>query len=182
MLNFISTLTLRFGAVDTSILLASGVIYFVLARRFGGGRATPLKGPPRKNFLFGWMPYLMRVQDIGAVYEEWAHEYGSVFAVPTALGSRNVVLADPKALTHFSAKETYGYVHSPQNKRSLAQLIGRGLLWADGDSHKRCVLMLSDKYVFLTQANIVQAAQGTEPGVQQCVHQELDPNFLRLGV
>ncbi|KAJ7932964.1 cytochrome P450 [Mycena leptocephala] len=137
MLNFISTWTLRFGAVDTSILLASGVIYFVLARRFGGGRATPLKGPPRKNFLFGWMPYLMRVQDIGAVYEEWAHEYGSVFAVPTALGSRNVVLADPKALTHFSAKETYGYVHSPQNKRSLAQLIGRGLLWADGDSHKR---------------------------------------------
>jgi hypothetical protein len=130
--------TLRFGAVDASVLLASGVICFILARGFGGRRTTPLKGPPSKDFLFGWMPYLMRVPDIGAVYEEWAHEYGSVFEVPTALGSRKVVLADPKALAHFSAKETYGYVYSPQDKRSLERLIGRGLIWADGDSHKRC--------------------------------------------
>jgi hypothetical protein len=139
MLNFISTWTLRFGAVDTSILVASGVIYFILARRFGGSRATPLKGPPSKNFLFGWVPYLMRVPDIGVVYEEWAHEYGSVFSVPTGLGGRKVVLTDPKALTHFSAKETYGYVHSPQVKRSVERFIGRGLIWAEGDSHKRCV-------------------------------------------
>ncbi|KAJ7872383.1 cytochrome P450, partial [Mycena leptocephala] len=137
MSNFISTWTLRFGAVDAGILLASGVICFILARRFGGGRATPLKGPPSKNFLFGQMPYLMRAPDIGIVYEEWAHEYGSVFSVPTAFGSRKVVLADPKALTHFSTKETYGYVHSPQAKRDVERFIGRGLFWAEGDSHKR---------------------------------------------
>ncbi|KAJ7932947.1 cytochrome P450 [Mycena leptocephala] len=137
MSNFISTRNLHFGAVDASILLASAVICFIVARRFRGGRATPLKGPPSKNFLFGLMPYLMRTPDIGAVYEEWAHEYGSVFSVPTALGRRKVVLADPKALTHFSAKETYGYVHSPQAKRSVERFIGRGLFWAEGDSHKR---------------------------------------------
>jgi hypothetical protein len=145
MSNFISTRNLHFGAVDASILLASAVICFIVARRFRGGRATPLKGPPSKNFLFGLMPYLMRTPDIGAVYEEWAHEYGSVFSVPTALGRRKVVLADPKALTHFSAKETYGYVHSPQAKRSVERFIGRGLFWAEGDSHKRCVLMLIHK-------------------------------------
>ncbi|KAJ7824650.1 cytochrome P450 [Mycena leptocephala] len=124
MSNFISTWTLRFGAVDAGILLASGVICFILARRFWGGRATPLKGPPSKNLLFGQMLYLMRAPDIGVVYEEWAHEYGSVFSIPTGLGGRKVVLTDPKALTHFSAKETYGYIHSPQAKR-------------DAERHKR---------------------------------------------
>jgi hypothetical protein len=139
MSNFISTWTLRFGAVDAGILLASGVICFILARRFWGRRATPLKGPPSKNLLFGQMPYLMRAPDIGVVYEEWAHEYGSVFSIPTGLGGQKVVLTDPKALTHFSAKETYGYIHSPQAKRDAERFLGRGLFWAEGDSHKRCV-------------------------------------------
>ncbi|KAJ7114932.1 cytochrome P450 [Mycena epipterygia] len=87
----------NFGAADVGVLLAS-VSAYILFRRLSRPRTTVLKGPSSSNFLFGIMPYLMKVPDSGAVYEEWAAEYGSRF---------------------------------------LEKVIGRGLIWAEGDSHKR---------------------------------------------
>ncbi|KAJ7689468.1 hypothetical protein B0H17DRAFT_864409, partial [Mycena rosella] len=75
-------------------------------------------------FLFGMMPRLMSAPDSGAIYEEWAISYGSVFSVPSFFGSRRVVLADPKAINHFFGKETYGYMQTPQGKRFVERLIG----------------------------------------------------------
>ncbi|KAJ7440146.1 cytochrome P450 [Mycena latifolia] len=127
----------NFGAVDAGVLLASVCVFYLLVRRLRRRPSTPLKGPSSNNFLFGMMPFLMKARDSGAVYEEWAAKYGSVFSVPSILGSRRIIFTDPKAIAHFFTKETYGYVQTPQSKRFLERLIGRGLFWAEGDSHKR---------------------------------------------
>ncbi|KAJ7756856.1 cytochrome P450 [Mycena maculata] len=129
----------NFGAVDAGILFGSSAILYILIRRFSDRRSTPLKGPPTTfgNFLFGVLPFLRNVPDVGAVYEGWASRYGAVFSVPGLLGSRTICLTDVKAIAHFSAEETYGYVGTPPAKRFNEKLLGRGLFWAEGDSHKR---------------------------------------------
>ncbi|KAF7969717.1 hypothetical protein HWV62_26120 [Athelia sp. TMB] len=75
--------------------------------------------------------------DPSPFFEQWAREYGSVFRVPTAMGQNQLVLCDPKAISHLYSKETYGFVQTGFNRGFFEILIGRGLLWAEGDSHKR---------------------------------------------
>ncbi|KAJ7706974.1 cytochrome P450 [Mycena rosella] len=128
---------MRFGAVDAGVLLASACVLYLLAGRFRSRRTTSLKGPSSGNFLFGVMGRLINAPDNGAIYEEWATLYGSVFSIPSFLGSRGIVFADPKAINHLYSKETYGYVQTPESQRAIERLIGRGILWAEGDSHKR---------------------------------------------
>jgi len=46
-------------------------------------------------------------------------------------------LLDPKAVASFLAQETTTYVRSPVSKRAVERLMGRSLVWADGEDHKR---------------------------------------------
>ncbi|KAF8146306.1 cytochrome P450 [Mycena galopus ATCC 62051] len=121
----------NFGVAETGILVGSSLICYVLIRRRCGRRTTPLSGPSSRNFFFGMIPLLMKAPDAGTVYEEWAAQYGPVFAIPSIMGTRTLVFTDPKTISNVYAKETY------QTTRFVEKLIGRGLFWAEGDSHKR---------------------------------------------
>ncbi|KAJ7128396.1 cytochrome P450 [Mycena epipterygia] len=114
----------HFGAADAGVLLVSVSACYMLFRRLSRPRTTALKGPSSNNVLFGMMPYLMKAPD--------ATRNGRLNTA-----HRRLVLTDPKAITHYFTKETYGYVQTTQAKRFLERLIGRGLFWAEGDSHKR---------------------------------------------
>ncbi|KAJ3570409.1 hypothetical protein NP233_g4425 [Leucocoprinus birnbaumii] len=99
--------------------------------------ATPLKGPKNISFIFGFYRYIQEQDDPGAVYEAWSKEYGPAFTVPGPFGTKRVVICDPKANTHFYSRETYGYVQPKLARVFIENLFGRGLLWSEGDSHKR---------------------------------------------
>ena len=43
---------------------------------------TRLRGPPSPGFLFGAGRIIMHSDDPASLYESWAREYGSVYAVP----------------------------------------------------------------------------------------------------
>ncbi|EIW62267.1 cytochrome P450 [Trametes versicolor FP-101664 SS1] len=75
--------------------------------------------------------------DTSNLYEVWADKYGSVFSVPAPLGGTRVVLTDPKAIAHFYTHETFTYVQTKLARVAIENLFGRGLLWAEGESHKR---------------------------------------------
>ncbi|KAJ6487823.1 cytochrome P450 [Mycena sanguinolenta] len=122
------------GAVDAAIVLGAGVVFYIVGRRV---RSTNIRGPWSSNLFLGVIPLVTGAPDPGDIYEKWAAQYGSVFSIPGVLGSRRIVLADPKSLAHFAARETYGYVGTPLSKRFQVKLIGKGLFWAEGDSHKR---------------------------------------------
>ncbi|KIJ59411.1 hypothetical protein HYDPIDRAFT_162418 [Hydnomerulius pinastri MD-312] len=71
------------------------------------------------------------------MYEAWAEEYGVVYQVPSTLGQRRIVLCDPRAIAHFYARETWTYVQTPLSKAFIERGFGRGLLWSQGESHRR---------------------------------------------
>lgn len=82
-------------------------------------RTTKLRGPPSESFLYGIGSRIFDSKNPGDIYEAWAREYGPVFEVPSTLGSRRVVLCDPKAIAHFYAKETWTYIQTPTSKKLL---------------------------------------------------------------
>ncbi|KAM5540661.1 hypothetical protein V8D89_005692 [Ganoderma adspersum] len=120
-------------AVLTAVYFARN---FVLARR-KAARETPLGCPPRQSWLFGIRNLIAGNPDAGPIYEAWIDEYGSVYRVPAPLGSTRVVLTDPKAIAHFYSVETWTYVQTKLARVAIEGLLGRGLLWAEGESHKR---------------------------------------------
>lgn len=75
-------------------------------------RATRLKGPPRKNLLFGYSKELFRMDESDPLCDEWEKEYGPAFEVPSLFGTSEVVLADPKAVLHYFALQTTTYRHT----------------------------------------------------------------------
>ncbi|KAG2137932.1 cytochrome P450 [Suillus clintonianus] len=100
-------------------------------------RTTRLRGPPSPSRMWGFSKVVLDPAVATELYEQWADEYGPVFKVPLVLGESKVVLWDPKAISHFFAKDTWSYNQTPFNKIAGAMTVGRGVLWADGEGHKR---------------------------------------------
>lgn len=102
------------------IWLISKIITKVRRRRY----ATPLQGPPSQNFFFGYQQTIMDINVDGALlYEEWVAQYGSVISVPWSLGLNKIVISDPKAIAHFYARETFGYVQNGISRNAIANLV-----------------------------------------------------------
>ncbi|KAH8115577.1 cytochrome P450 [Phellopilus nigrolimitatus] len=99
-------------------------------------KMTNLRGPPASSWLLGVSKDVF-LGDSGALYEKWAEEFGPVYQIPGPFGSRRTILTDAKAIAHFYSKETFVYVNSAFAKQVLSNLIGKGLLWAEGESHRR---------------------------------------------
>ncbi|KAG0700467.1 cytochrome P450 [Suillus ampliporus] len=100
-------------------------------------KTTQLRGPPRSSFLYGVSNDPVSSQDSAATYERWAEEYGAVYMIPNVPGQTRIMLCDPKAIAHFYARETWTYVRTPLALTILEAVVGRGLLWAHGESHRR---------------------------------------------
>lgn len=102
-----------------------------------GPQKVRLRGPSKDNFLFGVARLIRLSRYPNIVFENWANRYGSVYRVPLILGSEAVVVSDLKAVAHIFSKDTYTYVRSPGFRAIIDQVIGRGLLWVEGDVHRR---------------------------------------------
>ncbi|KAJ7071726.1 cytochrome P450 [Mycena belliarum] len=116
------------------IWLVTKIVRHVLNRTAQG---TKLNGPPRASWFFGVSRLISQSDDSAVLYEEWAAKYGPVFQVPIAFGGRRIILSDPKAVNHFYSMERSVYIKSQLGRTVIANLFGRGLLWAEGESHKR---------------------------------------------
>lgn len=101
-----------------------------------GPRTTRLRGP-KPGIFFGADKVIFEASDPVAVYEAWYKEYGAVYEVPLMLGQRKVILCDPKAIAHFFGRDSWSYVLTPENKIAAERTVGKGVLWADGEIHRR---------------------------------------------
>ncbi|KIK89943.1 hypothetical protein PAXRUDRAFT_685575 [Paxillus rubicundulus Ve08.2h10] len=120
----------RLHAVDAAVTVAAlwAVLTIVRAAR-RKLKTTQLRGPPNPSLLYGVGKATAESSDSGGLmYETWAQEYGVVYQVPSTLGQSKIVLADPRAIAHFYARETWTYVLTPLSKA----LFERG-----GESHRR---------------------------------------------
>ncbi|OJA09904.1 hypothetical protein AZE42_06198 [Rhizopogon vesiculosus] len=100
-------------------------------------QTTRIRGPESSSWVFGLATTLLDSAIGSQLYDDWAREYGPVYRVPYVLGESRVVLWDPKAISHFFGRDTWMYNQTPFNKLAVRMLLGRGLLWADGEIHKR---------------------------------------------
>ncbi|KAI6096692.1 cytochrome P450 [Pisolithus croceorrhizus] len=100
-------------------------------------RTTKLRGPRRSSMLFGVSTELFRSSDTGSMFEAWAKEYGVAYEIPMLWGQKRIILCDPKAVAYFFSRDTRSYVGTPAHKATVARMIGKGLLWAEGESHRR---------------------------------------------
>ncbi|KAG2039490.1 cytochrome P450 [Suillus americanus] len=100
-------------------------------------KTTQLRGPPRTSFIYGVSRDLASSKDSGGMYERWATEYGVAYMIPGVLGRTRIVLCDPRAIGHFYARETWTYVQTPLSLAFLETSIGKGLLWSQGEAHRR---------------------------------------------
>ncbi|KAJ7124543.1 cytochrome P450 [Mycena epipterygia] len=119
------------------LLLGLGLGTKALFYAWPGTRTTKLSGPPSQSRIFGLSRFIAQAKDMGTVYEEWATRYGPVYEVPTEFGRKTVVLTDPKALLHFYSSERSVYVRSETDRLFIGKIFGRGVLWAEGETHKR---------------------------------------------
>ncbi|PCH41707.1 cytochrome P450 [Wolfiporia cocos MD-104 SS10] len=118
-------------------LVAVWLAYKVVQHIRRRSRTTPLTGPPNPNWLLGVGRQMRKSPDPALMYEQWSETYGPVYRVPATLGFSRVVLCDPKATLHFFSRETFGYVQTELTKRFVENIVGKGVLWAEGESHKR---------------------------------------------
>lgn len=86
-------------------------------------RATKLKGPPRRNLLFGYSKELFRMDESDPLCDKWVQQYGPAFQVPALLGSSEVVLADPKAVLHYFASQTTIYRNTAVNQEFFESFV-----------------------------------------------------------
>ncbi|KAJ7165645.1 cytochrome P450 [Mycena crocata] len=129
----------QLGVSDILILAAGLWLVAKIVRRVANRSAhgTTLNGPPRPSLLFGVSRLVFQSDDSGILFQDWAAKYGPVFQIPTAFGGRRTILCDPKAVNHFYSMERSIYVKSQLGRTVIANMFGRGLLWAEGESHKR---------------------------------------------
>ncbi|KAI6012725.1 cytochrome P450 [Pisolithus orientalis] len=100
-------------------------------------KTTRLRGPPRKNLIFGWAKDLLYTEDAASMYKVWAGEYGVVYEVPTTLGGSKIMLCDPRALAHFYSKESWTYIPIDFALHFMRKNFGNAILCAQREDHKR---------------------------------------------
>ncbi|KAG1729375.1 cytochrome P450 [Suillus lakei] len=135
-------------------------------------KTTQLRGPPRTSFVYGVSNDLVSSKDSAMMYEHWAQEYGVAYMIPSVLGQTKIVLSDPKAIAHFYAQESWTYVQTPLSLTLIERLVGRGVLWSQGESHRRQRKALTPAFsnaairkltsVFYDSAHKVKSAWDTE--------------------
>lgn len=125
------------------------------------------------------MRYVMQAKDISNDYEQWAEEYGGAFELPLALGSRQIVLTDTKALTHCYTTERAVYTRTENERQFIGQIVrtpsflnlqsadlqavrARSSLGRRRDAQAVCFLNHSSLLAYLN----FQAEKGTYTGIQ----------------
>ena len=99
-----------YTAFYASALLATFMVYKIIAKFRGKVSTTRLVGPPNPSLIYGVAKDTVESDDQASIFEEWVKEYGVAFEIPYALGQRVIMLFDPKALQHYYMRETWTYM------------------------------------------------------------------------
>ncbi|KAL7411750.1 putative cytochrome P450 [Mrakia frigida] len=94
-----------------------------------------LPGPPSDSFIFGSLKGIIK-EEPGKKHDRWMDEYGSTYRYDVLAGEIRFFTADPRAINHIMSN-CYDYPKPGAVRRGLAEMLGNGILSAEGDVHKR---------------------------------------------
>ncbi|KAG2127101.1 cytochrome P450 [Suillus clintonianus] len=166
------------STIRVSVLILASLCLLQVYRQ--SQRTTRIRGPQSPSWVFGLSKTVVNSTATAVLFERWAIEYGPVYKIPVFFGQSRVILWDPKAISHFFARDTWLYNQTPFNNTAVQIMIGRGILWADGESHKRQRKALNPAFsaaairsltsVFLDAAHKATIAWDAEIGANQGTH------------
>ncbi|CAE6426980.1 unnamed protein product [Rhizoctonia solani] len=94
-----------------------------------------LPGPPNESFIFGNLKRVFAAPN-SVIHESWLEEYGPTVRYRGFLSSYRLFTVDPRALTYIMS-QTASFPKPENVRRSLADVLGEGLLFSEGETHKR---------------------------------------------
>ncbi|CAB5359866.1 unnamed protein product [Rhizophagus irregularis] len=123
---------------------------------------SPLRkfpGPPSESSLYGNLKTLM-TEESGVPQLRWIKKYGNVIKYHGLFNNPILLIADTKLVQEITLNKAYDFI-KPLNASGIS-LIGRGLIYAEGDDHKRQRKLSNPAF---TYSNV----------------KEMVPSFVRIG-
>ncbi|KAG0335278.1 hypothetical protein BG004_000065 [Podila humilis] len=143
-----------------STLVAVFTSYLFYTTYFHPNYISPLRhipGPPNVSKHNPYkLPFVGNLLDIlkeeaGVPHRRWIEQYGGIVVYRGFFNRMRVLIADPKAIHHVFSANSYQYRKPDRVVKILSQVIGHGVLLAEGDAHKKQRKMLnpafSHKYI-----------------------------------
>lgn len=109
---------------------------YALYRRYFVTSVSHIRGPSPESFWLGNLRELFQSQ-AGEADFKWQKQYGDVVRIKGTLGEDRLLISDPKALQYIFHTSGYNFLKWPERTEISRVLMGRGLLWSDGEIHRR---------------------------------------------
>ncbi|KAJ7891219.1 cytochrome P450 [Mycena olivaceomarginata] len=106
--------------------------------------------------------YLVAKNEVGVEYGRWTRIFGPVFRIKSALWQDDVVIISDHAAVKHIFGQAYTYIKSPAFQPVVVKVVGRGVVWAEGDEHKFQRKMVSPAFS-------ISAVKKMAPRVMTCV-------------
>jgi len=118
--------------------------------------------PSSPHWLWGHEKETMYDTAYGELYSKWFSEKEGALRIKGALWCGDIlVVADPQALFHIEAKNVYNYRKTKVMQSLFERTLGRSVIWAEGDEHKRMRSVLNPCFT-------TQKVREMQDVVQQC--------------
>ncbi|CAJ0848401.1 6323_t:CDS:2 [Entrophospora sp. SA101] len=129
-------LTIILGAI-------SFLIYKSLIEPFYLSPLHKIPGPPSESILFGNLLTFMN-SDVGKPHLDWKKKYGGIIVYHGFLNQPFVLLTDPKYYPQILT--SYEFTKAKSMSANLKIITGEGILFAEGDQHKRQRKMMNPAF------------------------------------
>ncbi|KAG5338976.1 hypothetical protein C0989_005437 [Termitomyces sp. Mn162] len=125
----ISTPYILFGALISAILYR----LYVRLKRIS---IAHIPGPESPSFILGNLAQLVEGQAAETEFK-WQGQYGDIVKFKGIFGEDRLLISDPKALQYIYQTSGYRFVKQPERREISRLTSGRGIVWAEGETHKR---------------------------------------------
>ncbi|KAI0732667.1 cytochrome P450 [Fomitopsis betulina] len=119
-----------------TIIAAVYTYRYIIRRRGQDVRLLPSPPPQLAHWLWGH-ELLAFEGEATEAYTKWAALCGPVFKIKAALFHPEIVVVTDHAAVHHIFQNTDDYVKSPAFRPPVANVLGKGVVWAEGDDHKK---------------------------------------------
>ena len=113
-----------------------------------------IPSPPEPSWIFGHFFQVLGTVCVGQTHLKWALDLGPIFRFNMFILGDRVMIIEPEALKRVLVSNVSNYPKPESLRKSLAVLLGDGLLTAEGESHKRQRRILSHAFHFDTLNNL----------------------------
>ncbi|EIN08207.1 cytochrome P450 [Punctularia strigosozonata HHB-11173 SS5] len=135
--------------VQSASLVFVGLGVYFLRKLFTTRRddVPGLPSPPSEEASWIW-GHERQVWDHGAaeMHSKWASVIGTLFRIKAALRHPDIIIAADRVSAQHILQNTDTYVMADALRKPAANLIGKGVVWALGEQHKRMRRVLAPSF------------------------------------